>query len=97
MSKRTRQCIGILATLSKHICRTKSILEAGAACLPVVFFRTVDFEKRKKRGIEYDFNESKMRASTELDNLLEAGTYVSFAPDGANNHSHPNTNGFEYY
>lgn len=41
--------------------------------------------------------ESKMRASTELDNLLEAGTYVSFAPDGANNHSHPNTKGFEYY
>lgn len=41
--------------------------------------------------------ESKMRASAELDNLLEAGTYVSFAPDGANNHSHPNTKGFEYY
>ena len=41
--------------------------------------------------------ESKMRAAAELDNLLEAGTYVSFAPDGANNHSHPNTKGFEYY
>ncbi|MBQ2743389.1 MAG: hypothetical protein IJF32_11375, partial [Oscillospiraceae bacterium] len=46
-------------------------------------------------GLEYD---AKMRASTELDNLIDAGTNFRTAPDGADGHIHPEATGdFKYF
>ncbi len=46
-------------------------------------------------GLEYD---AKMRASTELDNLIDAGTNFRTAPDGADGHVHPQATGdFKYF
>lgn len=42
--------------------------------------------------------EAKMRASTELDNLLEAGENFRTEPDGRDGHVHPNSTGdFRYF
>jgi len=42
--------------------------------------------------------EAKMRASTELDNLLEAGTNFRTEPDGRDGHFHPRSTGdFRYF
>lgn len=42
--------------------------------------------------------EAKMRASTELDNLLDAGTNFRTAPDGQDGHTHPDMTGdFRYF
>lgn len=42
--------------------------------------------------------EAKMRASTELDNLLEAGENFRTEPDGRDGHVHPNATGdFRYF
>ncbi len=45
-----------------------------------------------------DLHEAKMRASTELDNLLDAGTNFRTRPDGADGHIHPKAVGdFRYF
>ena len=45
-----------------------------------------------------DLHEAKMRASTELDNLLDAGTNFRTKPDGADGHVHPKAVGdFRYF
>ena len=45
-----------------------------------------------------DAREAKMRASTELDNLLEAGENFRTEPDGRDGHVHPNATGdFRYF
>ncbi len=42
--------------------------------------------------------EAKMRASTELDNLIDAGTNFRTAPDGRDGHVHPDSVGdFQYF
>ena len=39
-----------------------------------------------------------MKASTELDNLIEAGEYIGNEPDGKDGHIHKNNvGGFDYY
>jgi hypothetical protein len=44
------------------------------------------------------FRDAKMRASTELDNLIDAGTNFRTAPDGKDGHVHPNAVGdFQYF
>ena len=51
---------------------------------------------RKKLGVaEHD---AKMRASTELDNLIDAGTNFRTEPDGKDGHIHPQaTDDFKYF
>ena len=50
------------------------------------------------KNIEPDIRDAKMRASTELDNLVDAGTNFRTAPDGADGHVHPEATGdFEYF
>lgn len=52
-------------------------------------YRTVD---------RRDIRDAKMRASTELDNLIDAGTNFRTAPDGQDGHVHPNAVGdFQYF
>jgi len=50
------------------------------------------------KNISSDIRDAKMRASTELDNLIDAGTNFRTQPDGADGHVHPNATGdFEYF
>ncbi len=51
-----------------------------------------------KRGGDQRAHEAKMRASTELDNLLDAGTNFRTAPDGRDGHVHKRAVGdFRYF
>lgn len=51
-----------------------------------------------KRLTDSGVLDAKMRASTELDNLLEAGSNFRTAPDGADGHTHPDAvGGFTYF
>ena len=48
--------------------------------------------------ISGDEAEAKMRASTELDNLIDAGSYLRHEEDGQDGHYHDNVvGGFDYY
>ena len=50
------------------------------------------------KNISSDIRDAKMRASTELDNLIDAGTNFRTAPDGKDGHVHPNAVGdFQYF
>ncbi len=50
------------------------------------------------KSISGTIRDSKARASTELDNLIDAGTNFRTAPDGADGHIHPKaTGGFSYF
>ena len=50
------------------------------------------------KNISSDIRDVKMRASTELDNLIDAGTNFRTAPDGKDGHVHPNAVGdFQYF
>jgi hypothetical protein len=50
------------------------------------------------KNISSDIRDAKMRASTELDNLIDAGTNFRTAPDGKDGHAHPNAVGdFQYF
>ena len=50
------------------------------------------------KNISGDIRDAKMRASTELDNLIDAGINYRTAPDGADGHIHPEATGdFEYF
>lgn len=50
------------------------------------------------KNIPSDIRDVKMRASTELDNLIDAGTNFRTAPDGKDGHVHPNAVGdFQYF
>lgn len=50
------------------------------------------------KNISSDIRDAKMRASTELDNLIDAGTNFRTAPDGEDGHVHPNAVGdFQYF
>lgn len=50
------------------------------------------------KNIPSDIRDAKMRASTELDNLIDAGTNFRTAPDGKDGHVHPNAVGdFQYF
>lgn len=50
------------------------------------------------KNISSDIRDAKMRASTELDNLIDAGTNFRTAPDGQDGHVHPNAVGdFQYF
>lgn len=50
------------------------------------------------KNISPDIRDVKMRASTELDNLIDAGTNFRTAPDGKDGHVHPNAVGdFQYF
>lgn len=50
------------------------------------------------RHISGEIKEAKAQASTELDNLIDAGTNFRTAPDGADGHIHSNaTGGFSYF
>lgn len=50
------------------------------------------------KNISSDIRDVKMRASTELDNLIDAGTNFRTAPDGKDGHVHPNAIGdFQYF
>lgn len=50
------------------------------------------------KNISSDIRDAKMRASTELDNLIDAGTNFRSAPDGKDGHVHPNAVGdFQYF
>lgn len=50
------------------------------------------------KNIFSDIRDAKMRASTELDNLIDAGTNFRTAPDGKDGHVHPNAVGdFQYF
>lgn len=50
------------------------------------------------KNISSDIRDMKMRASTELDNLIDAGTNFRTAPDGKDGHVHPNAVGdFQYF
>ena len=50
------------------------------------------------KNISSDIRDAKMRASTELDNLIDAGTNFRTAPDGKDGHVHPNAvGGFQYF
>lgn len=51
-----------------------------------------------KRGTPKEVIEAKARASTELDNLIDAGTNFRTAEDGADGHVHPDApGGFSYF
>ncbi len=51
-----------------------------------------------KPGTSPKIREAKMRASTELDNLLDAGTNFRTEPDGRDGHIHPEATGdFRYF
>lgn len=51
-----------------------------------------------KRGTPKKVIEAKARASTELDNLIDAGTNFRTAEDGADGHVHPDVvDGFSYF
>lgn len=51
-----------------------------------------------KRGTPKEVIEAKARASTELDNLIDAGTNFRTAEDGADGHVHPDVvDGFSYF
>lgn len=50
------------------------------------------------KNISSDIRDAKMRASRELDNLIDAGTNFRTAPDGKDGHVHPNAVGdFQYF
>nr|DAM20080.1 MAG TPA: MAEBL protein [Caudoviricetes sp.] len=50
------------------------------------------------KNISPDIRDAKMRASTELDNLIDAGTNFRTEPDGKDGHIHHNTAGdFRYF
>lgn len=50
------------------------------------------------KKLSSDLHDAKMRASTELDNLVDAGTNFRTAPDGADGHTHPRMTGeFQYF
>lgn len=50
------------------------------------------------KNISSDIRDAKMRASTELDNLIDAGTNFRTAPDGKDGHVHPDAVGdFQYF
>ena len=50
------------------------------------------------KNIDSDIRNAKMRASTELDNLIDAGTNFRTEPDGRDGHVHPNAVGdFQYF
>lgn len=50
------------------------------------------------KNISSDIRDAKMRASTELDNLIDAGTNFRTVPDGKDGHVHPNAVGdFQYF
>lgn len=50
------------------------------------------------KNISSDIRDVKMRASTELDNLIDAGINFRTAPDGKDGHVHPNSVGdFQYF
>ena len=50
------------------------------------------------KNISSEIRDAKMRASTELDNLIDAGTNFRTKPDGEDGHLHPNATGdFEYF
>ncbi|MBR1735657.1 MAG: hypothetical protein IJ736_01405, partial [Firmicutes bacterium] len=50
------------------------------------------------KNINGEIRNAKMRASTELDNIVDAGTNFRTAPDGADGHIHANAVGdFEYF
>lgn len=50
------------------------------------------------KNISSDIRDAKMRASTELDNLIDAGTNFRTAPDGKDGLVHPNAVGdFQYF
>lgn len=50
------------------------------------------------KRLDTNLHEAKMRASTELDNLLDAGTNFRTEPDGRDGHEHPNIAGdFQYF
>ena len=50
------------------------------------------------KNIDSDIRNAKMRASTELDNLIDAGTNFRTEPDGRDGHVHPEAAGdFQYF
>ena len=50
------------------------------------------------KNIDSDIRDAKMRASTELDNLIDAGTNFRTEPDGRDGHVHPEATGdFQYF
>lgn len=50
------------------------------------------------KKLDDDLQEAKMRASTEIDNLIDAGTNFRTEPDGKDGHVHPNSVGdFRYF
>ena len=59
---------------------------------------TVDEYTHPAKHIDNDIYEAKMHASTELDNLMDAGYNFRNDPDGKDGHVHKDaTGGFDYY
>lgn len=60
--------------------------------------KTADEYTHPAKHIDSDLYEAKMRASTELDNLMDAGFNFRKGDDGQDGHTHPDvTDGFDYF